>query len=241
MPKRFRKAGAVLLLTLLLSGALLSPEVRADDAELLRDLPGRWTCGDPAEGEGEETREMNLVMVLEEDGKITLDWSTPEGEPVLSRAGTWEAELVQGGSDRLTLRLNPAEDAAESTELIYGIYAEGWMEEDGLHQFLILERDGEDPVSPFQEIYGFDGIAFSRVRGPNMRVVRCKNYVSLRKDRSAKSARLAKVPLGAEVFAFPEFGEENGFILCNWKGKAGYILSEYLERMREESTADSGN
>ena len=86
-------------------------------------------------------------------------------------------------------------------------------------------------VSPFTEVYGEDcagGLALHREQGPNMRVVKCKEFVSLREARSTSAKRLAKVPLGALVLAFPEYGEENGFIYCVYHDEEGFILAEYL-------------
>ena len=56
----------------------------------------------------------------------------------------------------------------------------------------------------------------------------CKDYVSLRSKASKSSTRLAKVPLGASVLAYPD-EEQNGFILCVYQDEYGYILAEYLE------------
>lgn len=102
------------------------------------------------------------------------------------------------------------------------------MENDTEHTYLILEETGCSGVSPFTDLYGYPSAALHREQGPNMRVVNCSHYVSLREKRSTASARLAKVPLGAQVLAFPEAGEENGFIQCVYHDEYGYILSEYL-------------
>ena len=67
----------------------------------------------------------------------------------------------------------------------------------------------------------------------DMRVVNCSSYVSLREKRSTASARIAKVPLGAEVLAYPE-EEQNGFVLCVYGEQYGYILKEYLEPISTE-------
>ena len=67
---------------------------------------------------------------------------------------------------------------------------------------------------------------------PNMRVVHCKKYVSLREKPSSSSRRLTTVPLGAEVLAWRDGGAdgpEDDFLYCEYRGKTGYILREYLE------------
>ena len=60
-----------------------------------------------------------------------------------------------------------------------------------------------------------------------MRVVRCKEWVSLRERPDTRADRLVKVPLGAMVTGCG--AEENGFIPCTYGEHSGYILAEYLE------------
>ena len=61
-----------------------------------------------------------------------------------------------------------------------------------------------------------------------MRVVDCREWVSLRATASTKAARLAQVPLGAEVTNCALAA--NGFIACSYQGQTGYILCQYLEK-----------
>jgi len=73
--------------------------------------------------------------------------------------------------------------------------------------------------------------------GPNMVVVNCKEFVSLREEPSTKSARLIKVPLGAGVVAWLDGGsddpDEEEFLYCEYNGLSGYILREYLAAIAE--------
>ena len=224
----------MMLFALLLTAQLLFTCAMADDAELEKILPGQWICDDEVEEEGGESRKVETVLTFEKDGKVSLRCNGRDGEGVFTCAGTWTFELVTGGMDRLTLLFtetdNPAKAGSEYRQKrVYQVYAESWMENDTQYTYFILEETGEDGSSPLKDIYGYDSIAMHREQGPNMRVVNCKKDVSLRKERSKSSARLAKVPLGALVLAFPEEGEENGFIRCVYNGRYGYILAEYLE------------
>ena len=65
----------------------------------------------------------------------------------------------------------------------------------------------------------------------NMRVVNCKQWVSLREKPAQNSARLAVVPLGAEVTDCVK--SVKGFIYCQYEGEFGYILMKYLELIPE--------
>ena len=85
----------------------------------------------------------------------------------------------------------------------------------------------------------FPGAA-EEVMPPNMRIVNCKEYVSLREKPSKSAKRLAKVPLGAEVTAWLDGGNEgeDSFVYCEYGGKEGYILEEYLAPILQ--TYDTG-
>ena len=59
-----------------------------------------------------------------------------------------------------------------------------------------------------------------------MCVANCNEYVSLRESPSTSSKRLKTVHLG-ELVSNCE-SAENGFVRCEWDGKTGYILFQYL-------------
>ena len=219
----------ILVLTACITGA------GADDAELEKILPGHWTC--PAEATEEDPGEAGPVQLdFRKDGTVSVQCWYGE-EYGWTCEGTWVFELVTGGMDQLTLQLVWADHPERpgngySTDCVYNVYAESWTENDTEHTAFILEETEEgNGDTPFRELYGYDGAAMYRERKPDMRVVNCSSYVSLREKRSTASARIAKVPLGAQVLTFPEAGDENGFILCVYHDKYGYILSEYLEKI----------
>ena len=195
------------------------------DAEFLKVLPGQWA---------EEYEGAGTVLTLEENGKMSLYCYGVDGGFAYTCEGTWSYEPVPNRSSELTLLFtstdNPSYEGREySVECEYAAYTESWVENDTLITCLILNPPIScSGVSPFEEVYGEDMAALHREQGPNMRVVKCKEFVSLREARSTSAKRLAKVPLGALVLAFPEYGEENGFIYCVYHDEEGFILAEYL-------------
>ncbi len=203
-----------------------APDSVFQDRELLALLPGRWT---------EKTEEAEAVLILEDNGNMSLAFSYADGKPARSCAGAWSLESQPDAGSRLTLLFTSTDDPARAgedyrVECVYEAYTESWVENDALVTCLNLNPPVScSGISPFEEAYGYDASSLLREQGPNRRVVRCKSFVSLREKRAASSRRLAKVPLGALVLAFPEEGEENGFIACVYQGKRGYILSEYLQ------------
>lgn len=59
-----------------------------------------------------------------------------------------------------------------------------------------------------------------------MKVVNCKEWISLRELPSTSSTRIIQIPLGAEVGFIEDAG--NGFYKIAYGGKTGYSLAEYL-------------
>ena len=196
------------------------------DAEFLKELPGKWA---------EEYESAGTVLTLEENGEMSLYCYGVDGSFAYTSKGTWAYEPVPEYTGQLTLRFtstdNPSKAGSEYlVECAYAAYTESSVENDTLVTYLILNPPtGGSGTSPFEEVYGYDGVTLHREQGPNMRVVNCKQFVSLRETKSKESKRLAKVPLGAMVLAFPEAGQENGFTYCVYHGQEGYILSEYLQ------------
>ena len=65
-----------------------------------------------------------------------------------------------------------------------------------------------------------------------MRVVYCKNYVTLRETPSKKAISLAHVPLGEIVYSCKKI-KSTRFYECEYQGQVGYILKEYLQKAPE--------
>ncbi|MBO4377367.1 MAG: SH3 domain-containing protein [Clostridia bacterium] len=225
----------IFLMILFLAVQAFIPAALADDAELLEIIPGQWILSDEVEDVEGEPYEADLAILLfEEDGSVYLSCDSRNAGYAYSCVGTWSFELVAGGMDRLTILFTSTDDPAQagseySLECIYDVYAESWVEDDTWYIYLLLEGAGSSGITPFEDVYGYNDLALHRERHPNMRVCNCNSYVSLRAKPSTSSARLVKVPLGALVLAFPEFGEEDGFIYCEYHDYYGYILSKYLQ------------
>lgn len=194
--------------------------------ELSRLIPGEWAV---------DTEGIQAALTLDENGGMSLDCYDANGEFDYSYEGTWSLSYSPTDGDCLTLHFtstgNPKYNESEySAECVYAAYTESWVEGETLFTYLLLNPPIScTGVSPFEELYGSNDAALYREKGPNMRVVKCKEFVSLRAERSTSAKRLIKVPLGALVLAFPEHGEKNGFIDCVYHDEEGYILAEYLQ------------
>ena len=60
-----------------------------------------------------------------------------------------------------------------------------------------------------------------------MRVVWCKEWISLREEPKKTSNRLAEIPLGAIVYNCVDIGDPR-FYECEYEGQKGYALIGYL-------------
>ena len=62
--------------------------------------------------------------------------------------------------------------------------------------------------------------------GMYMRVVNCRQSITLRVSPSIKAGEICQIPLGAVVFV--ECDAANGFYKVNYNGFSGYVLSQYI-------------
>ena len=62
--------------------------------------------------------------------------------------------------------------------------------------------------------------------GQYMRVIKCKQSITLRKTASTKGQEICQIPLGDIVYAIKEAA--NGFYMVEYNGMQGYALKEYL-------------
>ena len=225
-----RKWIALLLSLLLLA---LNTCASAGDMNMLKELPGQWTDSDKIILEGGEEREVDLILSLEKDETMSVSVYRKDGTYVYSSKGTWSFEYVPDLNDHLTLLFtstdNPQYTGKEfRSECVFEAYTESWIENDTQFTYLILMDVRVGSFSPFADSEGYGDTALHREQGPNMQVVRCNNYVSLRQKASKSARRVAKVPLGALVLAFPEYAEGD-FTYCEYHDDYGYILTEYLQ------------
>lgn len=59
------------------------------------------------------------------------------------------------------------------------------------------------------------------------KVVRCNEYITLRRIPSTKGEEITKIPLGSIVTVYS--GVENGFYYINYDGMEGYALAGYID------------
>ena len=235
----------ILFFILLLAVLACLSAASADDAEQLKYLPGQWFLTDTVEKDGEAPQDVDLVLTLTEGGKMTLSFSGGSSYTYACE-GTWSSEFVPDGMDRLRLLFtstgNPLYAGSPySVECVFDFYTESWVENDTWNIYMIFSGSNCSGLSPFEEVYGYNDLALNRQQGPNMRIVNCNEFVSLRSGPSTSPPRIAKVPLGALVLAIPGAAAHDGFVWCTYQDEYGYILSQYLQSVDSSSSGKSSS
>ncbi len=226
---------AVLLLVLALAAQICTARADLIEPDWPDNLPGRWSFLWDEQQSGEAPGEaVRGTLDFGEDGQAAFTCFGSDDKYLYSCTGTWSLRETDEGIWLMTLVFTSTDDPLYEgkeyrAENVYDVYEESWTEDSSLVTALIIYPWGDAEVSPFIDAFGWDSLALYRVLEPNMRVVKCKSFVSLRVFPSTSSERLVKVPLGAQVLALPEYGETNGFIWCAYGDMYGYILEEYLQ------------
>ena len=65
-----------------------------------------------------------------------------------------------------------------------------------------------------------------------LEIVNCESWVSLRCRPDSASERFAQVPLGAKLRGF--YNPDGEFSYCEYEGRVGYILNEYLQASADD-------
>ena len=145
--------------------------------------------------------------------------------PVFAGTQVTEVMAVANCKEYVSLREKPDKSSTRLKKVYLGeLVADCSKAENG---FIYCEFEGK---------YGYileeylEPTAFTMSDGilGNQQVVKCNEYVSLRKEPNSSSERLAKVPLGAIVTHCVSY--YGTFVYCQYKGKTGFIKSEYLTK-----------
>ncbi|MDO4425761.1 MAG: SH3 domain-containing protein [Planctomycetia bacterium] len=75
--------------------------------------------------------------------------------------------------------------------------------------------------------------------GQYMKVVKCKESITLRNKPSTKGKEICQIPLGAVVYAVKD--ASNGFYMVEYNGHSGYALSSYLDIAKAGGSGGSGS
>ena len=128
---------------------------------------------------------------------------------------------VVGVNESISLRAK----ASTSSEAVLQIplFAAVIYLEDASNGFVYVTYNG---VSGYALTKYLDEFEPQIAIGAYMKVVNCKESVTLRKTASTSGAEICQIPLGSVVYAIKEGA--NGFFMVEYNGMQGFVLKKYL-------------
>ena len=144
-------------------------------------------------------------------GKITNKTGYYYGQPL----------YVVGVNESISLRAK----ASTSSEAVLQIplFAAVIYLEDASNGFVYVTYNG---VSGYALTKYLDEFEPQIAIGAYMKVVNCKESVTLRKTASTSGKEICQIPLGSVVYAIKEGA--NGFFMVEYNGMQGFVLKKYL-------------
>ncbi len=150
-------------------------------------------------------------------------------------AGVSPVMQVTKCTSYVSLRVNPSTSSARLVKVHLGELVTNC--ESASNGFVKCTFDGQTGYILEKYLKTTSEPAYAHVL-PNQQVTKCNSWVSLRKYADTSAARLAKVPLGAEVVGCVL---EGSFVKCTYNGQTGYILAKYLKNASDSSSSSSGS
>ena len=129
--------------------------------------------------------------------------------------------IIVNCNEFVTLRRQPSTASAALTRIPLGESVECYSYSE---DFVVCYYNGLRGYVLRQYISSAYGDDYGRCIG-TMRVINCREYVTLRATASTSARTVLRVPLGAVVDAYGSIGQ---FTECAYAGKHGYILISYL-------------
>lgn len=228
MPPRGKKGGkgflivlAILVLAILGGGAVFLAGRRAE--------PSAGKTPQQKEERSEHVEERGTI-----DGEaetVETEATETEAQPetaaetaeTQAAAEAYDTMYVVNCNEGITLRNAPSVTAAEICQISYGeAVTAGEGTTDGFCQVSYKGNTGYVLAA-----YLSGEPAEARPASRAMRVVNCKEYITLRTSPSTKAAEIRKIPLGERVFYIEP--ASNGFYKVAYMGDTGYALASYME------------
>lgn len=186
------------------------------------------------EDESVPTVEENSIVETEtvstQDMSQTTQIQTQAEEAATANTQVLTTLYVVNCNESITLRTADSTSAKEIRQIPLGA-AVSFME-NASNCFYKVSYNGSTgyalasylSVDPYDHYVASTTAADLSWRG---KVVRCNEFITLRKTPSTKGEELIKIPLGAIVTVYS--GADNGFYYINYGGIEGYALASYID------------
>lgn len=178
----------------------------------------------------EENSIVETEPVSTQDMSQTTQIQTQAEEAATANTQVLTTLYVVNCNESITLRTADSTSAKEIRQIPLGA-AVSFME-NASNGFYKVSYNGSTgyalasylSVDPYDHYVASTTAADLSWRG---KVVRCNEFITLRKTPSTKGEELIKIPVGAIVTVYS--GADNGFYYINYGGIEGYALASYID------------
>ena len=174
--------------------------------------------------------EMSAVQetVAEVTQSVTLQETQPQTAAV-TQAQVLTTLYVVNCNESITLRVSDSTNSKEIRQIPLGA-AVSFME-NAANGFYKVSYNGSTgyALASYLSVDPYDHYVASTTASTvwSGKVVRCNEYITLRRIPSTKGEEITKIPLGSIVTVYS--GAENGFYYINYDGMEGYALAGYID------------
>ena len=187
------------------------------------------------EEESAKLEESNIAeksAVQETVAEVAHSESLQEAQPqtaAVTQAQVLTTLYVVNCNESITLRVSDSTNAKEIRQIPLGA-AVSFME-NAANGFYKVSYNGSTgyALASYLSVDPYDHYVASTTASTvwSGKVVRCNEYITLRRTPSTKGEEITKIPLGAIVTVYS--GADNGFYYIYYDGFEGYALAGYID------------
>lgn len=183
-------------------------------------------------GTEEESNIAEKSAVQETVAEVVHSESLQETQPqnvAVTQAQVLTTLYVVNCNESITLRVSDSTNAKEIKQIPLGA-AVSFME-NAANGFYKVSYNGSTgyALASYLSVDPYDHYVASTKASTvwSGKVVRCNEYITLRRTPSTKGEEITKIPLGAIVTVYS--GADNGFYYIDYDGFEGYALAGYID------------
>ena len=183
-------------------------------------------------GTEEESNIAEKSAVQETVAEVAHSESLQETQPqtvAVTQAQVLTTLYVVNCNESITLRVSDSTNAKEIRQIPLGA-AVSFME-NAANGFYKISYNGSIgyALASYLSVDPYDHYVASTTASTvwSGKVVRCNEYITLRRTPSTKGEEITKIPLGAIVTVYS--GADNGFYYIYYDGFEGYALAGYID------------
>lgn len=183
-------------------------------------------------GTEEESNIAEKSAVQETVAEVAHSESLQETQPqtvAVTQAQVLTTLYVVNCNESITLRVSDSTNSKEIKQIPLGA-AVSFME-NAANGFYKVSYNGSTgyALASYLSVDPYDHYVVSTTASTvwSGKVVRCNEYITLRRTPSTKGEEITKIPLGAIVTVYS--GADNGFYYIDYDGFDGYALAGYID------------